>query len=76
MDESGRQSAPTRSRKGEAIEFKLIFHASFVFFLIAALVSRVVVQPWRATHGVAAHKSIFEEARAATSRTIPFAFMG
>ncbi len=52
-------------------QFRLMFLASFVLFLIAAAVSRLV--PRRT--GAPARVSIFRQARTDAYATIPFAFM-
>jgi hypothetical protein len=63
-------------RARETAEFRIIFVISFTGFLLESIASRAM--PWRDHRDVAAakpKKSIFAEARAATDRTIPFAFM-
>ncbi len=58
----------------EAAEFRLIFAISFIAFLVAAVVSRLL--PWHHVETAQDRKqSILAEARAATNRTVPFAFM-
>lgn len=58
----------------EVAEFRLIFVVSFMAFLLGAIVSRLL--PRRRGAATADRtKSIFAQARAATDRTIPFAFM-
>lgn len=63
-----------RLRRAEAQEFRLIFLASFAFYLVAAIVARLT--PWRAT---AVRRrggpSIIGEARASAYASIPLAFM-
>lgn len=58
----------------EVAEFRLIFGVSFMAFLLGAVVSRL--SPWRHAETPGdRRRSVFAQARAATDRTIPFAFM-
>jgi hypothetical protein len=75
--------ADTRTRKHsshgalETAEFRLIFVASFIVFLLEAIALRAI--PWRGRQHLPAaerKKSILAQARASIDRTIPFAFMG
>jgi hypothetical protein len=64
-----------RPRRQEATEFRLIFMASFVIFLMVAIVERFLPSQWRPL-GAEGHKSIIGEARTAARTFVPFAFMG
>jgi hypothetical protein len=71
-----RRAKRSSYRAHETAEFRIIFVISFIAFLLESIASRAM--PWRDHQDVAAagpKKSIFAEARAATDRTIPFAFM-
>ena len=68
---------PSRTRKAQAGEFRLIFLASFVIFLLAGGVARLLPPRWRRrVPGQVSYKSLFGEARAAANTFVPFAFMG
>lgn len=68
---------PSRARREEAIEFRLILLASFAIFLVAALVTRVLPGGWRPLlPGSEGQLSIIGEAKAAAHTFAPFAFMG
>ena len=70
-------SAPSRTRRVEAGEFRLIFLASFAIFLMVAVIERVLPSSWRShALGHDGGKSIFGEARSAAHTFVPFAFMG
>ncbi len=65
------QFAPPRAR----LEFRLIFTATFLVFLAAAVVARCL--PWRWLPFTQDRpRSLIDEARAAANTFIPFAFMG
>jgi hypothetical protein len=67
---------PSSRRALETAQFRLIFIVSFVAFLLEAIALRAM--PWRDHQDASAldrKKSVFAQARAATDRTIPFAFM-
>lgn len=63
--------SPTKARKEEALEYRLLYAVSFGLFLLAALVARAL--PFGRRPG---GPSIVGEARTAASTCIPFAFMG
>jgi hypothetical protein len=63
--------SPARSRKDEALEYRLLYALSFGLFLLAAVAARLV--PFARRPG---GRSIVGEARLAASTCIPFAFMG
>src|SRR5262245_54682170 len=74
MAESIRQSARPSRSPSAALEFKLIFMVGFAFSFIGVVTARLA--PWRwhaALRRAKGCKSVIEEARAATNRTIPFA---
>lgn len=64
------------ARRADALEFRLLYAALFPAFLAIETVSRL--SPRRAAPGVSAMKtgSVWEEAKAATCRAVPLAFMG
>ena len=65
-----------RGRKGETLEFHLIYAICFGLCLVAACASRLA--PWRLWSSAPdgeSHKSIFMEAKLAASNSVPFAFM-
>ena len=67
----------SKRRKPDEIEFRLIFMVSFVFFLIAAALTRCLPRKWRLIPpGPDGKRSIIREAKIAAGSTIPFAFMG
>ncbi len=55
-------------------EYRLIFAVCFAAFLLEAIAARAM--PWSSAPAGEPRKSVFAQARAATDRTIPFAFMG
>jgi len=68
-----------QQRRRRRREFRLIFAVCFPFFLVAAILARLLPVRGR-TFGEAGERparrgSIFEEAKAAANTTIPFAFM-
>ena len=66
-----------RQRQEEAWEFRLIFFASFIVFLLVAGIGRCLPPQWRACPpGPGECKSIIEEAKQAANIVAPFAFMG
>jgi hypothetical protein len=68
---------PSRTRKAQEGEFRLIFLASFVIFLLAGIVARLLPPRWRRrVPGQVGYESIFGEAKAAANTFVPFAFMG
>ncbi|GEP00065.1 hypothetical protein GCM10007887_20020 [Methylobacterium haplocladii] len=69
-------SSPTRQHQ-EALQFRLILAATYPFFLIAALVQRVLPGGAVQRPGLpVARRSVFGEAKAMAVSAIPFAFMG
>jgi hypothetical protein len=66
-----------RSRKGERMEFGLLLLLAFPFFLALALISRALPMRMRLIAcSPTERRPVFEEARCALNKTIPFAFMG
>ena len=66
------------ARRGEGLEFRLIFMMAFVVFLLTAAFERVVPMKSRAEGASAgeARKSVLQEAREAASISAAYAFMG
>jgi hypothetical protein len=65
------QAEDMRARhRAEAREFRLMFYAAFLLFLIAGLFKRIVLPL-----GEAQRKPLIAEARAAANTCLPFAFM-
>jgi hypothetical protein len=65
-----------RLAKQEAKEFRLIFAACFVIFLMVVIMARLLPKQWRPWPAAAQGRtSIINEAKAATNTFIPFAFM-
>ena len=61
----------------DAIDFRLIYIASFIIFFASAVIGRLM--PWRwlgSASGARRSGSIIGEARAAANTFTPFAFMG
>lgn len=70
-------STTAAPRRETAWEFRLIYAASFAFFLAAGIVARALPSHWRPKPvGAAGGKSVFGEAKAAASIVVPLAFMG
>jgi hypothetical protein len=67
---------PRRSLPGplDRAQHRLIFAVCFTAFLLETIAARAV--PWCQTSPGEPKRSILAQARAATDRTIPFAFMG
>jgi hypothetical protein len=55
-------------------QYRLIFAVCFTAFLLETIAARAM--PWSQTPPGELKRSILAQARAATDRTIPFAFMG
>ena len=65
------QAEDMRARhRAEAREFRLMFYAAFLLFLIAGLFKRIVL-----SLGGTGRRSLVAEARAAANTCLPFAFM-
>lgn len=63
--------------RDETIDFRLIFTAIFLVFLVVTTVARLLPRQWRLDRGAAGpRRSIIGEARAAANTFAPFAFMG
>lgn len=65
-----------RHKERGGIEYRLVHAAGFSVFLVATAVSRIVSVVARRPRGTDTKRSIIQEARDATSATIPYAFMG
>ena len=64
-------------RARDAIEFRLLIAATFVLFLVGAVVSRLLPWHWRIGRGAAVRPlSIIGEAKAKANALVPFVFMG
>jgi hypothetical protein len=60
----------------DSVDFNIIYGVAFVFFLIAAVVHRVIPKRWRPNFDPTGQaRSVIAEARIAASNSIPFAFM-
>jgi hypothetical protein len=60
----------------ERKEFQRLFRLTFVFFLLIAVVSRLLPRAWRPlASSVGAQESAFDEARRAAYTVVPFVFM-
>ena len=71
-----RQGRDAPARRADALEFRLLYAALFPVFLAIESVSRM--SPRRVASDVSTAKrgSVWEEAKAATCRAVPLAFMG
>jgi hypothetical protein len=67
---------PKRSLPGafDKAQYRLIFAVCFTAVLLETIAARAM--PWSQTPPGELKRSILAQARAATDRTIPFAFMG
>lgn len=69
-------TAPARLHQ-DALQFRLILAATYPFFLVAALVQRVLPGSGAAHRGLRpVRRSVFGEAKAMAVSAIPFVFMG
>ncbi len=71
--DSGTRS-PSKFKRTESLEFRLIFAAAFAIFLVAALAERLLPHRW--LHQSAARKSVLEQAKEAANTCAAYAFMG
>ncbi len=62
-------------RQHQKNDLRIIYGVSFLLFLTAAIVLRVMPWRWRLFGGRGNDRSVFEEARATTNRIMPFVFM-
>lgn len=60
----------------EAMDYRLIFAAAFVAFLLEAIGRRLLVRVSRINAESGGDRSVIAEARAAACKYVPFAFMG
>jgi hypothetical protein len=68
-------SSRRQARRGQGIEFRLIYALSFVVLLAAVIVMRLVrLLTWRNT--AQSSPSIIQEARDAAGAAVPYVFMG
>jgi hypothetical protein len=67
----------TMSTRQKEKQFRIIFAATYLLFLAAAIVQRMLPHaPSQFEAQSRSSRSIFHEAKALADRTIPFAFMG
>lgn len=66
-----------RLRTEDALEFRLIYAAGFVYFLLIALIARLMPRHYRPSPmaRTVRRRSIIAEARETASSLVPFAFM-
>jgi hypothetical protein len=69
-----RAARPSVSCPLDKAQYRLIFAVCFTAFLLETIAVRAM--PWCQVPPGEQKRSIFAQARAATDRTIPFAFMG
>jgi hypothetical protein len=69
-----RDRRPSFSGALDKAQYRLIFSVCFAAFLLETIAVRAM--PWSQTPPGELKRSILAQARAATDRTIPFAFMG
>jgi hypothetical protein len=73
-ERAAREPVPSLSGALDKAQYRLIFAVCFTAFLLETIAIRAM--PWSQTPPGELKRSIFAQARAATDRTIPFAFMG
>jgi hypothetical protein len=73
-DRAIRDPRPSFSGALDKAQYRLIFTVCFTAFLLETIAVRAM--PWSQTPAGELKRSILAQARAATDRTIPFAFMG
>jgi hypothetical protein len=71
---ASRDPRPSFSGGLDKAQYRLIFAVCFTAFLLETIAVRAM--PWCQTPPGEPKRSILAQARAATDRTIPFAFMG
>ncbi|MEO1281215.1 MAG: hypothetical protein AAFR75_01485 [Pseudomonadota bacterium] len=65
-----------RARQSERREYFAFLAATFIFFLAAAIIARVLPKGWQPLAEVGdGQRSIFAEARALADSVLPFVFM-
>ena len=69
-----RDARPSLSGRLDKAQYRLIFAVCFTAFLLETIAVRAM--PWCQVPPGEPKRSILAQARAATERTIPFAFMG
>ena len=66
----------TKLRREKARAFRLMLALAFVYFLIVALVARLLPRAWRPSlPPMNGRRSVIGEARALAGTFVPFAFM-
>ena len=74
IDDAGMRSG--YRRKSDNLEYRALYLAVFGFYLVSAAAHRLVPTRWRPNLDPAGvERSILGEARAAASKSLPFAFM-
>ncbi|MEL7049216.1 MAG: hypothetical protein AAFO75_09710 [Pseudomonadota bacterium] len=64
------------ARQSEKREYYAFLAATFVFFLAAAVIARLLPKGWQPVWEIpVGHRSIFAEARAMADSVLPFVFM-
>lgn len=74
MADTAIPSGHRSKHRRETVDFRLILAVSFPFFLVAAVLTRVL--PGRRRPAGVRRRSLLVEARALADTYIPFAFMG
>ncbi|MEQ8967908.1 MAG: hypothetical protein RID91_18980 [Azospirillaceae bacterium] len=67
--------ATPHARDDEARQFRRVVAATYIVFLVGAVVARAVTGRWRHTRDGRPRGSIFAEARMTAHTILPFAFM-
>lgn len=69
-------ASPSALRRQQERDFRFIYGVSFLLFLAAATVLRLLPWRWSVFHrGSEPARSVLDEARATTNRVVPFVFM-
>jgi hypothetical protein len=75
--EPGRRRSLARYRRGETLEYRVIYGAAFPAFLAGAIVERVLPSHWRRRASEAeVSRSVVAQARHAASTCAAYALMG
>ncbi|MGE5267568.1 MAG: hypothetical protein ACM3L9_09415 [Deltaproteobacteria bacterium] len=68
---------PSKPKKSDAIEFRLIYSIAFAVFLLTSVIERAMPHKWAQRPGESeVRKSVFEQAREAAHISAAYAFMG
>lgn len=66
----------TKLRREKAREFRLILAVAFLYFLLVAIVARLLPRAWRPSLPLAeGRRSVIGDAKALAGTVVPFAFM-